>query len=68
MEVLVTVEFVAEAPGDFVAELQVVSELNVATLVCSAKVEAAAEAAEAASEQAMELGQAGGSSNSAGGQ
>jgi CRISPR-associated protein Cas5t len=44
MEALLTLEFVAEAPGDYVAELQVASELNVAVLVCSAKVAAAEEA------------------------
>lgn len=38
MEALLTVEFVAEAVGDFVGEVTVKSELNVITLSCSAKV------------------------------
>lgn len=38
MEAVVTVEFVAEKPGDFVGEVVVKSELNVLTLTVSAKV------------------------------
>jgi hypothetical protein len=78
MEALLTVEFVAEAAGDYVAELQVVSELNVATLVCSAKVavvaagpavDAAAAVAEAAAAEVevVEAGAAAGVVTSEGG-